>query len=85
MAVITACVPRQREITQTGNLFWCLVGAVIFSVDSLREDSLRAPATAREEKYRRSPLASVLQAASSSREREQKAGAYSKYAAAKRA
>ena len=53
-AVITACVPRQSEITQTGNLFLCLVGAVIFPVDSGREDSFRAPATAREEKYRRS-------------------------------
>ena len=28
--MITACVPRQSEITQTGNLFLCLVGAVIF-------------------------------------------------------
>ena len=82
-AVITACVPRQSEITQTGNLFLCLVGAVIFPVDSGREDSFRAPATAREETYHRSPLASVLQAASRPSRARAKAGAeYGKYAAA---
>ena len=81
--MITACVPRQSEITQTGNLFLCLVGAVIFSVDSGREDSFRAPATAREEKYRRSPLASVLQAASKHhRARAKAVPVYGKYATA---
>ena len=45
-------------------LVFVLGRGVIFSVDSGREDSFRASATARKETYRRLPLASVLQAAS---------------------
>ena len=74
-AVITACVPRQGEITQTGNLFLCLVGAAIFSVDSGRADSLRAPATARKETYRRFLFASVLLDTSKHSSASKKAGA----------
>ena len=66
----------ERDNANRQPVFGAWLGAAIFSVGSGREDSLRAPATAREEKYRRPPLASVF-TVTLAIEREQKRAQYS--------